>query len=557
MIDARSARQLSRARCRTPRLHHQLQFKSITTFRKGTKMRIILLSVFLFSGIISAKAVEPSWWQFLGPHGNNYAETTELPLDWNDEQGVAWKTAIHGRGWSSPVIRENQVWMTTSSVEGKQLYAVCVDRVTGQIIHDRKIFDVSDPQKISNANTYATPTPVTDGDRVFVHFGTYGTACLNPETADIIWSRRDLKCDHETNAGPASSPTLVGENLVFHVDGRDVQYIIALSKLDGKTVWKTERSFDYSDVPVNQRKAYSMPGVIQTSTEKQMVSTAAQGVYAYDLNGKERWRVRHKGWSVFPRPIGGHGLVFTIVDRDYPELWAIRDDGKGDVTTTHVAWKVTRGMPARCTPLLIGDLLYLVNHEGIMTCLESETGKPVWKQRLPGKYSATPIHTNERIYLFNEEAHCTIIQPGRKFQTVSENSLDSQQLLATPAVDSNAFIVRTAGFLYRIQDGAKRKETSTAKNEFVGSWDIGRPESGGKPKFIMTLKADYSATKSHVPNATGQWKMVNDEAQVVWSDGWRDIIRKEGKRFRKIAFGPGSDFESPANNTDTADKLSN
>jgi len=181
----------------------------------------------------------------------------------------------------------------------------------------------------------------------------------------------------------------------------------------------------------------------------------------------------------------------------------------------------------------------------------------VWKQRLPGKYSATPIHTNERIYLFNEEAHCTIIQPGRKFQTVSENSLDPQQLLATPAVDSNAFIVRTAGFLYRIQDGAKRKENSIAKNEFVGSWDIGRPESGGKPKFIMTLKADYSATKSHVPNATGQWKMVNDEAQVVWSDGWRDIIRKEGKRFRKIAFDPGSDFDSPANNTDTANKLSN
>lgn len=520
-------------------------------------MRIILLSLVLFSGIISAKAVEPSWWQFLGPNGTNYAKTTDLPLDWNEEQGVAWKTSIHGRGWSSPVIRENQVWVTTSSVDGKQLYAVCVDRITGQIIHDRKIFDVSDPQKISNANTYATPTPVTDGDRVFVHFGTYGTACLNPETADIIWSRRDLKCDHETNAGPASSPTLVGENLVFHVDGRDVQYIIALSKLDGKTVWKTERSFDYSEVPVNQRKAYSMPGVIQTSTGKQMVSTAAQGVYAYDLNGKERWRVRHKGWSVFPRPIGGHGLVFTIVDRDYPELWAIRDDGKGDVTTTHVAWKVTRGMPARCTPLLIGDLLYLVNHEGIMTCLESETGKTVWKQRLPGKYSATPIHTNERIYLFNEEAHCTIIQPGRKFQTVSENSLDPQQLLATPAVDSNAFIVRTAGFLYRIQDGAKRKETSIAKNEFVGSWDIGRPESGGKPKFIMTLKADYSATKSHVPNATGQWKMVNDEAQVVWSDGWRDIIRKEGKRFRKIAFDPGSDFDSPANNTDTANKLSN
>ena len=201
-------------------------------------MRSTFLIILTFWAVTSVHASELSWWQFLGPQGTGLAGSGELPMDWNDEEGVAWKTEIHGRGWSSPVIRENQVWMTTSSADGRQLFAICVDRNTGEIIHDRKIFDVSNPQKISNANTYATPTPVTDGDRVFVHFGTYGTACLNPETAEIIWSRRDLKCDHETNAGPASSPTLVGENLVFHVDGRDVQYIIALSKVDGKTVWK-------------------------------------------------------------------------------------------------------------------------------------------------------------------------------------------------------------------------------------------------------------------------------------------------------------------------------
>ncbi|MDB4749610.1 PQQ-binding-like beta-propeller repeat protein [Rubripirellula sp.] len=517
-------------------------------------MRSTFLIILTFLAVTALDASEPSWWQFLGPQGTGLASSSNLPLKWSDQEGIAWKTAIHGRGWSSPVIHADQIWMTTSSADGTQLFAICVDLAKGEILHDQKIFDVSNPQKISDANTYATPTPVVEGDRVFIHFGTYGTACLNSATADIIWSRRDLKCDHETNAGPASSPTIIGDNLVFHVDGRDVQYIIALSKIDGRTVWKTKRSFDYSDVPVNQRKAYSMPALVETEAGKQMVSTTAQGVYSYDLNGKERWRVRHKGWSVFPRPIGGHGLVFTIVDRDYPELWAIRDDGKGDITDTHVAWKVTRGMPSRCTPLLIKDLLYVVNHEGIMTCLEAKTGEVVWKQRLPGKYSATPIYTNDRIYLFNETSHCTIIRPGRKFQTVSESSLNPQQLMATPAVDGNAFIVRTAGFLYRIQDGAKRKETSTAKNEFFGSWDIGRPESGGKPKFIMTLNADYSASKSHVPNATGEWKMVNGEARVVWSDGWRDIIRKEGKRFRKLAFGPGADFDSPVDNTDTANR---
>ena len=517
-------------------------------------MRIPILTIFCLCCVTTSQGREPEWWQFLGPHGTNRTASDNLPLKWTDTEGIAWKTAIHGRGWSSPVIDGDRIWMTTSTPDGNQLFAVCVNKVTGKIIHDQKVFDVSNPQKISTANTYATPTPVVKENRVFIHFGTYGTACLDSTTAKILWTRRDLKCDHETNAGPASSPTIVGDHLVFHVDGRDVQYIIALSKTDGKTAWRTERSFDYSDVPVNQRKAYSTPGLVETSVGKQMISAAGQGIYAYDLKGQEIWRVRHKGWSIFPRPIGGKGLVFTIVDRDYPELWAIRDDGQGDITDTHVKWKVTRGMPARCTPLLINDLLYLVNREGIMTCLEAETGDEVWKQRLPGQYSATPIHTKDRIYLFNEDAHCTIIRPGRKFQKLAENSLTTQQLMATPAVDGDAFIVRTAGYLYRIEDGFQRKAEPESTNEFIGSWDIGRPESGGKPKFVMTLNADLSATKSHVPNATGQWKIVDGEARVVWSDGWRDIIRKEGDRFRKIAFGPGSDFDDAADNTDNAKK---
>ena len=400
-------------------------------------------------------AAEESWWQFLGPTGNGHSGATDLPLNWSEKQNVAWKTRIHDRGWSSPVISGNQIWMTTATADGHKLFAVCVDKNTGRIVHDRHIFDVESPQKITSENTYATATPVIEEGRVFVHFGTYGTACLDTKTGKSIWTRRDLKCDHEANAGPASSPTIIGGNLVVHVDGRDVQYIIALDRQTGKTVWKTPRSFDYSKVPVHKRKAYGMPGLAPRGDGIQLVSSVGQGVYYYDDSGMELWRVRHQGWSIAPRPVSGHGLVFAIVDRDNPELWAIRHDGKGDVTDTHIAWKEKRSMPQRCTPLLVEDLLYVVNRAGIMTCLEATSGETVWKTRLEGAFSATPIFAKDRIYLFNEDAVCTVIRPGRKFEVLAVSSLSKQQLLATPAIDGNAFIVRTGSHLYRIEADAR------------------------------------------------------------------------------------------------------
>lgn len=422
--------------------------RSCCTFAK-----VAVILAFLTSA--NSLAAEEPWWQFLGPTGNGHSVATDLPLKWSEKENVVWKTRIHDRGWSSPVIFGKQIWMTTATADGHKLFAVCVDKDTGRIVHDRHIFDVESPQKITSENTYATPTPVIEEGHIFVHFGTYGTACLDTKTGKTIWTRRDLKCDHEANAGPASSPTIIGGNLVVHVDGRDVQYIIALDRQTGKTAWKTPRSFDYSEVPVHKRKAYGMPGLAPRGDGVQLVSSVGQGVYSYDPAGKELWRVRHQGWSIAPRPVSGRGLVFAIIDRDNPELWAIRHNGNGDVTDTHIAWKEKRSMPQRCTPLLVGDLLYLVNRAGIMTCLEAKSGESVWKTRLEGAFSATPIFAKERIYLFNEDAVCTVIRPGRKFDVVTVNSLSRQQLLATPAVDGNAFIVRTGSHLYRIEADAR------------------------------------------------------------------------------------------------------
>ena len=420
-----------------------------SVFRRS--LHIVLTLAVLSGGI---RAADESWWQFRGPRGNGHTAATGLPLDWSESRNVAWKTAIHDRGWSSPVIWGNQVWLTTATTDGRRLFAVCVDKDTGRIVHDLHVFDVEKPMRITDENTYATPTPVIEEGRVFIHFGTYGTACLDTATGRKLWTRRDLNCDHEVGAGPASSPTLIDGMVVVHVDGRDVQYIVALDRSTGETLWKTPRSIDFTDIPVNHRKAFCMPIVIPRADGTQVFSPGGRAVYSYDLKGRELWRIRHHGFSVAPRPVFGHGLVFTLIDRDHPELWAIRPDGNGDVTDTHVVWKQRKNMPQRCSPLLIGDLLFLVNRAGIATCLEAKTGEIVWRERLGGKYSASPIYAKGRIYCFNEDAATTVIRPGRKLDVITTSALAKQKLCATPAVDGDAFIIRTEGYLYRIENGA-------------------------------------------------------------------------------------------------------
>lgn len=427
-------------------------------FASGPHQTTLFRSLPILLALLTCSAASlsgaESWWQFRGPRGDGHTAAADLPIEWGESKNVVWKTEIHDRGWSSPVIWGDQIWLTTATSDGHRLFAVCVDKNTGEIVHDLHLFDVEEPQRITDENTYATPTPVVEAGRVFVHFGTYGTACLDTATGRQLWARRGLNCDHEDGAGPASSPTLIDGKFVVHVDGRDVQYIIALDPATGETVWKTPRSIDFTDIPVHHRKAFCMPVVIPRGEDKQIVSPGGRAVYSYDLSGNELWRVRHRGFSVAPRPVFGHSLVFTIVDCDRPELWAIRTDGSGDVSDTHVAWKYIKSMPPRCSPLLVEDLLFLVNRDGIATCLEAKTGELVWRERLRSKYSASPIFDGKRIYLFNEDATTTLIRPGRELEVVATNALDDQRLLASPAIDGNALIIRTDKYLYRVENGA-------------------------------------------------------------------------------------------------------
>ena len=390
------------------------------------------------------------WPEFRGPTGDGHADCRGLPVSWSNTENVAWKTPIPGRGWSSPVVWEGQIWLTTATPDGKQMSAVCVDRESGKILHEIKVFDTAEPEPISVVNSYASPTPAIEAGRVYLHYGTYGTACLDTANGRILWTRRDLNCDH--HEGPGSSPILFENLLIVHVDGRDAQYVVALDKQTGKTVWKTDRSIDYSRYHYNARKAFSTPQVIEFGGRKQLISPGPKAVMGYDpRTGRELWKIRYHGWSMVARPLFGHGLVFLVNDYDRPELWAIRPDGEGDVTDSHVAWTVTRSVPAQPSFLLIGDLLYLVNNDGLALAIDARTGTEIWRERLGGSFSASPVYADGRIYFFNRESVATVIEPGREFKVLAVNHLDGEQLMASPAVAGKALIVRTESHLYRVE----------------------------------------------------------------------------------------------------------
>ena len=409
--------------------------------------------ILLLITVASCIAIEANeqWSQFRGHYGNGTIKSTSAPLKWSEKTNIDWKTPIHDRGWSSPVIWNDQIWMTTATKDGKKMYAICVNKLSGKIEHDIHVFDVKSPQAITNENTYASPTPVVEEGRVYVHFGTYGTACISTKDGQILWKRRDLNCDHEIGAGPASSPFIYNNFLIFNVDGRDVQYVIALNKKTGETAWKTNRSVDFSGVQVNQRKAYGTPLIIPRGNSNQMVSIGAKGVYSYDPeNGKELWKAEHRGWSIAPRPVYGEGLVFTMIDRDRPEMWAINPNGSGDITETHIEWKETKRMPPRASPIIIKGLLFVVERNGYISCIEAKTGKSIWQKRMKGRFSASPILANNLIYFFNEDTVCTIIKPTRELEIVAENKLTDDKLMATPAFDENSIYIRTEKNLTRI-----------------------------------------------------------------------------------------------------------
>ena len=404
-----------------------------------------LLAVLLIPAAVRAAE---NWPQFRGPTGQGHADATGLAVEWSETQGVTWQTSIPGEGHSSPVIWGDQVWMTTATDEGRSLRAVCVDKNDGRIVHDVELFRVGALEPKNELNSYASPTPVIEAGRVYVAFGTYGTACVDTTTGKPVWRHQELKLDHQE--GPGSSPILHGDLLIVNCDGRDVQYVAALHKENGKLAWRADRTADYGNKPNDLKKAFSVPLAIEAGGRRQLVSVGASRVAAYDpAAGTELWHCDVPGFSNVPRPVYGHGLVYISTGYMQPELWAIRPDGTGDLAAK-VVWKAAQGMPAKPSVLLVDDLLLAVADNGILRCLEAKTGKQVWQHRLDSTFTASPIYAGGLAYFPGENGIVYVIKPGPKPEVVAENELPGR-LMASPAVSGDALFLRTDTHLYRIE----------------------------------------------------------------------------------------------------------
>jgi outer membrane protein assembly factor BamB len=406
-------------------------------------VRMALLALLLMFSIGTAlpaqKPAEPDWPQFRGPDGQGHSTARNLPLTWNETENVRWKIAVPGLGWSSPVIRGDQIWLTTAVDAGRSLRALCLDRMNGKVLHDVEVFANNTPVQLTPPNSHASPTPILEGDRLYVHFGTYGTACLTTD-GKILWK---TKLKYTSYYGPSSTPVLFEDLLIATCQGSDVHYTAALDKRTGAERWKQSHE---------GRNSEATPLVIRTSKGDQLVCNLAERVVAYDpKTGKELWSVEQgDNYAQVPRPVSGHGLVFVCGGYFSPVLHAIRPDGRGDITKTHVVWSTHKAVPQNPSPLLVGDELYLVTDKGIASCLDARTGKLHWQERLGGGFYASPTYADGRIYFLAQEGVMTVVAAGTTYRRLAVNRLEGRTL-ASPAMVGRAIYLRTDKHLYCLE----------------------------------------------------------------------------------------------------------
>lgn len=425
-------------------------------------VRPLLLAALLFSGRLFAAE---NWPQYRGPDGDGHSDATGLPTTFSETEHVKWKVALHGKAWSSPVIWGNQIWLTTATPEGTELGVFCLDKETGKILRDETLFHIKTPQEAHRFNSYASPTPVIEEGRIYVTFGSPGTACLDTATGKVLWQRDDLKCNHFR--GPGSSPILWQDLLIMNFDGSDFEYVIALNKKTGETVWKTDRSVDYKDTDASGarqadgdfRKAFSTPQVAQVSGRPVLFSSGAKAHYAYDpRTGKEFWRVEEpEQHSASTRPVLGFGNVYFLTGFGKGQLIAVKlpdmanwSGSPAVLSGDAISWRAQKGMPSKPSMLLVDDLVYTISDAGIAVCMDAKTGQEVWRQRVSGNYSSSPIYAEGHIYVCSEEGKVSVLGTGREFKLLAENHLDDG-IMASPAVSGKALYLRTKTNLYRLE----------------------------------------------------------------------------------------------------------
>jgi len=419
-----------------------------------------------------AAGPQHAWPQFRGPHGQGVASWVKHPpLRWSETENIAWRVAVDGRGWSSPVVSGNDLWVTTAvEQEGSEDYvksrlagekrpaarqvaasitlrAICFDAVNGSKKHDVKLFEVAKPDAIHAVNSYASPTPVLAGGKLYCHFGTFGAAAIDTVTGNVLW-RRKTPLVH--NVGPGSSPVVWKNLLILTCDGVDQQYICALNLVNGDQVWRVKRP-QMRATDGDRRKAYATPLIIQAGGKPQLVAPGAQWVVAYDpATGKEIWRIDHgNGFSNVPRPVAGHGMVYICTGFPRPELWAIDPTGAGDVSRSHVKWKRKRQISEIPSPLIAGDEIYVLSNKGIVSCFDARSGDEHYVKRIGGNFAASPVVAAGYIYICSKTGETTVFAAGRSFQKTGRNMVEGS-IMASPIFAGENLILRTGTHLYCI-----------------------------------------------------------------------------------------------------------
>jgi outer membrane protein assembly factor BamB len=406
----------------------------------------------------AAPAAENIWNQFRGPNANGHSTATGLPAEWSDTKNVKWKTPVSNKGWSTPLVSPTQVWLTSATPDGHDFFVHCLDRATGKMLHEAKLFHSDKPEPLGNdLNSYASPTGVLNEGRVFVHFGSYGTACLDTATFKEIWRRTDLPCRHYR--GPGSSLFDWKETLILTMDGVDVQYLCALDKKTGNNVWKSDRSTAYGDegpdgkpaADGDYRKAYTTPALITVNGKPQIVSSGSKATFGYDPDtGKELWHTTYKGFSNAAVPAWSNGVIAINTGHGKANLQAfpIETATTGDITAKRL-WEQTKAIPTRSSPVSVDGIIYLNGDSGILAAVDFKDGALLFNERTSGNASASPLYADGKIFFCNEHGDTTILKPGRTFQKIAVNTLPDA-IMASPVAMGKDLFIRTKAALYCI-----------------------------------------------------------------------------------------------------------
>jgi outer membrane protein assembly factor BamB len=429
-------------------------------------MKSHLLSALLLTSFANAA----DWPEWRGDGGQGQSSATGLPATWSETSSIVWKAPLPGRGHSTPVLAGGQIWLTTAiekpatEAEAKarlttntgdqpltvlssvSIRALCLDPASGKVLHDIELLNVKDPQWAHQLNSYASPSPILRDGRLYASHGSFGTVCLDTATQKILWKNEDLHVMHEN--GPGSTPVLHGDRLIVHFDGSDAQFIAAFDTTTGKVAWKTDRSGQMDPRP-QQRKAYGTPLIVTIGGQPTVVSPAADWVYGYaPATGKELWKLPYEGlgFSMSVRPVADSERIYLSTSFGKSQVIALNYAGK---TTPDIAWRNNKNAPKMCSPVLAGGFLFYVDDGGIVSCVDPKTGESLYKERIGGKYSASPIVADGQIYFASREGVVTVIPASKDFKILAQNTLEGALMASPIAVDGTLYL-RTDKALYRI-----------------------------------------------------------------------------------------------------------